>query len=384
MKRKILFIFHQRNLIGGASKSLLSILEYLKREKEYEIIVLVPGEGEVTEELKRKNIKYVQSSYFNSMVVKNYKGFIKKIQAIIFNKILFKKIYNIVKELEIDLIYTNTSVIDVGYYLSEKLNKKHIIHIREFGEEDHCLKHIKSIKTREKWYNNYNNIFIVISKELKKKYSSIVSEERLKLIYNGIEDNFFEKRYIKDENKKIRLVLIGSVQKGKNQLEILRAAKKLKEKKIFNFKIDFIGEGNLIYKKELEDYIKKNQLELNVEFLGNKNSEEIRQLLKSYDIGLTLSLKEAFGRVTIEYMLAGLPVIATDTGANPELIENGKSGYLYKLGDINQLVEKIELFINNTIKLKEMGVIAREVAMNKYTAQINYEKIKKEIDQQFQ
>ena len=60
-----------------------------------------------------------------------------------------------------------------------------------------------------------------------------------------------------------------------------------------------------------------------------------------------LSKNEAFGRVTVEYMLQNLAVIASDAGANSEIIENGVSGLLYRLGDVDDLARKMIMYLED-------------------------------------
>ena len=65
------------------------------------------------------------------------------------------------------------------------------------------------------------------------------------------------------------------------------------------------------------------------------------------DIELVCSKSEAFGRVTIEAMLAGIPVIASNTGGTIELIEHKQNGLLYNYGDVQQLSEMILTLVND-------------------------------------
>ena len=93
--------------------------------------------------------------------------------------------------------------------------------------------------------------------------------------------------------------------------------------------------------------------------------------IKEYDCGVMCSKSEGFGRVTAEYMMAGLPVIASDTGANPEIITDNVTGLLYRFGDDADLAEKITYLVNNVYKIEKLGKNAHMAAINKYTAEIN-------------
>lgn len=381
-KKTILFIFHQNNFDGGASKSIISVLERLQKENIYNILVLLPKNGEIYNYLKKIGIKTIIVNYKWCMSRKNIKWNFKKIIFPLFNKLSFYKICRNLKGEKIDLIYTNTSVIENGFELSEKFKCKHIYHVREFGKEDHFLEYLYSLEERKRKLNSQNTQIITISHSLKKKYLKLTGRNDIKLIYNGVEECFLKKEYIKKE--KINFLQVGTVVKGKNQLEALKAGKILIDKGISNFKINFVGSKDKEYINVLENYIKKNSLEKNIEFFGAKSSQEVKEMIREFDVGLMLSLKEAFGRVTVEYMLGGMPVVATNTGANPEIINNKKNGYLYKIGNPEELAEKFENFINDYSKIKKMGESARKESLKNYTAEINYRKIKKIIEKQVQ
>lgn len=377
MKKKILFIFHQDNFDGGASRSLSGILERLKKEKGYILLALVPKQGEISKYLEEQKIKTYILDYKWSMSIKGYKWWLKKIIFYFINKILFYKLYQVFKNEDIDLIYTNTSVISNGFYLSEKLKCKHIYHVREFGKEDHGLEYLYSKKRYIKELQNKNTKIITISEALKNKYEKMTLRKDIFLVYNGVNDDFVKKKYLKNENT--NFLLIGSINKGKNQLEALKAIKELKKRGVENITLNFIGPEDPNYKKELNNYILENKLEKNVVFFGKMSSESIKEKINKSDVGLMLSLNEAFGRVTIEYMLGGLPIVASNTGANPELILNGENGYIYEIGNIKDLANKMEIFIKDFNKIEKIGKKARKIALKKYTADINYEEIKKII-----
>ena len=84
------------------------------------------------------------------------------------------------------------------------------------------------------------------------------------------------------------------------------------------------------------------------------------------------SRQEGFGRVTVEYMMAGLPVIASDIAANKELI-NSETGLLYHVGDIHSLKEKIVYLVNHRDLIEKMGRKAREYAQTSFSTEINTE-----------
>ena len=90
--------------------------------------------------------------------------------------------------------------------------------------------------------------------------------------------------------------------------------------------------------------------------------KDIFQVLARMDVGIVPSKKEAFGRVTIEYMMANMPVIGADSGATSELIQHGENGYLYYSGNYDELAEYMKLYIKDRQLLKLHGDRAQKYA----------------------
>ena len=92
-------------------------------------------------------------------------------------------------------------------------------------------------------------------------------------------------------------------------------------------------------------------------------------------MGMMCSLSEGFGLVTVEYMMSQLCVIASDSGANPELVRDGACGLLYRYGDIDSLAEKLRYVLTHREEARAMGVRAREYACRYFTAERNAQEI---------
>jgi len=93
------------------------------------------------------------------------------------------------------------------------------------------------------------------------------------------------------------------------------------------------------------------------------------------DIFVLTSIKEHFGRVVIEAMACGKPVIATNSGAVPEIVEDKVTGILVPPEDSEKLAEAIIELLEDKEKAKEMGIAGRKrveelFSIEKHTRQI--------------
>ena len=140
-----------------------------------------------------------------------------------------------------------------------------------------------------------------------------------------------------------------------------------------NVYLDIIGWGNENYIKQIEREIEFLGLRKNVNLLGAK--DDVGERLCNYQVGLMCSRAEGFGRVTVEYMHAGLGVIASKAGANEEIIENNVTGLLYTKGSVQELANKMREYFENRNVLSRCAKKGREHAENNFTKSINAKNI---------
>lgn len=373
---KVLFVTHYADLYG-ANLSLLGLMISLKKNYSIEPIVLINRKGEFIKELERNNIKYIRTFYFIDQIEENQPH---KRCHVLYRKLFmpflyFYAFFKIRKEKIIfDLIHTNSSVVSIGEYLARKFSVPHIWHLREFGREDYSLENMYSVNTIKKRLSNSK--IIAISDSIKEKFVSEYGELSIEVIANGIS---ICERYTKDEpNGLISFVVIGLICEGKNQLEVLKAIKIIVSKEIKNFCVYFYGDfKDEEYKFKFLNFVKDNELDKFVHIMGYV--ENVKEQLKSDCIGIVPSKKEAFGRVTIEFMSNYMPVIGSNSGGNKEIIIDKKTGLLYDLGAECCLAQKMIYYLENRNEIIRMGKNAR-IEAEKYSVDENAKKIKEVYD----
>lgn len=183
---------------------------------------------------------------------------------------------------------------------------------------------------------------------------------------------------VKNKVEPIKIVFAGYISESKGQMQLINAIELLEEKERKRISLDIIGTGKKEYIDEMKKYILKNNLENIIHLLGYK--ENIRELLPSYDIGMMCSKSEGFGRTTAEYMATGLITIASNTGANLELIEENMDGFIYEYNNINQLKNTLVYVLDNYQNLKDIGKNARNKIYSKFNAKINVDNLIKEYN----
>jgi len=337
---KILYINHEKNL-GGASKCLLGIIDEMKKKKHDILVLTSYKNGLFNDECIKREIKPLCVPIIPHTDKKN-----KRISRIIINvlSIYFNLItamfvsYKLRKE-KIDIIHTNTSIINIGCFLKIFMpSSTHIIHFREFVEEDFNWNFVPSKKNVMKRIKKRSDCQIFISNVLKQKYNNDFDKEKMRVIYDGVSLNVSNTGV--SEKEQYSLAIVGRLIPGKGQDEAIRALDIIVHNyKFKDAKLYIIGSGDLKYKKSLQNLVKERNLENNVEFTGFR--DDVNEFRKRVSYEIYCSSSEGFGRVIIESMLSKNITIAARAGAFPELIEHFVDGILYEKGNESELANYI-------------------------------------------
>lgn len=342
---KVLLVTHYSELLG-ANRSLLALIEHLKENSNYVPIVLLPCKGELIDELIDRNIAYYKCPIFVSIYGKRnllniLKGSLKEVLNILISLYLYFKFRN----QDIRIIHTNSSVTNVGAYLAFLLKIPHIWHFREFAKKHYdCYFNFGEIYQNYIW-NNFSSIIVTVSNSLKEYYCRKLNKPEIVTVYNGI--NLPDGTNVEKEIGIFHIAVIGRVYPGKHQDVILKAMNYV----VYNYGIKNIHLhifGNFEsehYETVILTMVQQLELENYVTFYGY--TKDAVSQSRFCHIGILASEYEAFGRVTIEYMMNGMIPIVSDSGANTEIITNGENGFIFKLNDATDLAKCIHNVIVN-------------------------------------
>lgn len=369
----------------GATNSFKEMVKELNSKYNVEPIILTSKKGLIT--------KYANDNQFETYAIgydsvlyrdseNKLKNFVKRLtkRQVQKVKVAYKE-YNAMKKVEklinfddIDIIHSNINRNDIGARIAQKYKIPHVMHLREFSDLDFNYFPL---------YNNYINLinsntnrFIAISRVIKKHWNNKgIPDEKIEVVYNGVDNKKFIPKE-KFNDGKIHVIFSGAISPTKGQIEAIKAIKLIKNEFKEKIVLDIYGTGNEEYVKKLHKFILENNLEKNIDFKGYVDN--IYEYVGKYDIGLVCSKSEGFGRVTAEYMHAGLIVIASNKGANSELIDNGENGFLYEYGNSDDLSKKIEKVIEEKSDFKQKIVEeAMKKANNMFTAEKNADNVYK-------
>jgi glycosyltransferase involved in cell wall biosynthesis len=172
--------------------------------------------------------------------------------------------------------------------------------------------------------------------------------DKVSVIYNGIEfDNSAE--LLETYERKTGEQTIGLVARlvhAKDVSTLLRAFSRIYSS--FAVRLIIVGDGPL--RLNLEEEAAALGISEKVFFMGERSNA--KEIIRQFDIGVLTSIYEGLSNAIMEYMLAGKPVVATNIAGNPELVEDGVTGYLFEKGDD----ERLAFILKDLLSAPEKGI----------------------------
>ncbi|MBU1137053.1 glycosyltransferase family 4 protein [Patescibacteria group bacterium] len=368
-EKSILYII-TKSVWGGAARYVFDLAVNLSGD--FSVSIAAGGKGKFYQKIKETSLPYYDISNFQKSV-----NPLKDIFA-------FFEILSLIFKIKPDVIHVNSSkaggVAGVAGKIYQLISSKKVCliftaHGWAFNE-DRSKWQIDLIKLFSKLTCLFYNKIICVSeydRQTALKYN-IAAEKKLITIHNGID--FEHLSFLSKEQAREKLLknpitdptsqecgasklIIGSIAewtKNKGLAYLLKAVKRINPPDN-GFNLVLIGSGENPDKDRMRRLIDKYQLK-NVhliEWIDNAAS-----YLKAFDIFILPSLKEGLPYTILEAMSAELPIIATNVGGIPEIIDDNFNGFLIKSKNSRQLAEKILYLIKHPERAQETAKRGRE------------------------
>lgn len=355
MKKKIVVVSHSNYAQGGAELCFVEMIKVLYESGKYDLYAVFPKQ---TGDLHDKCSGYLNESFYltlpwwtKDVIDKSFFYHIrKKVRGLLSSTIKSTKL---LAKLKPDYVLTNTSVIPQFFFASSLLNIKHVWFVHELPNRK-FISYFLGDKFTLKFIANSPNV-LLNSKFMLSMYSQFSKKQNLHFIYQPTEINSSTPRVEKKDNKSqtINMLIVGAVTEFKGQIQAIRACEKLFLMNI-DFKLVILGSDSGEYAEKLKKSI-KSEIKDKISFVPFTNTPEL--YYRETDILLGCSLCESLGRVPIEAMKMGVPVVLADHCGYKELVVNGFNGYSYVYNNIDSMIESIIITYKNRF---ELGVNAQE------------------------
>ena len=201
-----------------------------------------------------------------------------------------------------------------------------------------------------------------------------INREKIFLISPRCDSKLFSKQNVKADKPMIfnenqcNLLFVGNLLKAKG-VDILLEAFALIEKENSSIGLVFVGDGE--EKERLITRSKELGINEKVIFLGRVEYDAMPTLLYYADILILPSIEEGVGRVLLEAMSMCLPIIASNVGGIPLVIDNRKDGLLFEVGDVETLKGHVLYLLENQSFSDKMSQAAYQKFLNNYEYEVS-------------
>lgn len=364
---KVLVVCHDRYL-SGANRALLDWLESRNRN-EIEVTVLLPRcDKETRRRFENLDCTVWSSLYtvptkklYKQSFVEHVKDAIKLAWSILVNPFLSRFFAKKALSKKIQIVHSNTFATTFGAAIANSMHVPHVWHVREFCEIDHGFTHYWPYMLKRHCKLSHA---VFISDIIARYYLQKYEFKSSRVIYDKVsfDIDVHKKRTFMSDGF-CNIIIVGAISEGKGQLEAIEAINEVRRDG-YNVKLYICGQGNRNQIKRL--------ISDSTEYIFDLGyRDDINQIRTNMDIALVCSRMEAFGRVTVEAQYYQNVVIGADAGCTSDIIHDGKTGFLYRLGDYKDLAKKIEYCINNPQVVKTISENAFHTAVKLYSHDIS-------------
>jgi len=349
--KTIMFVECGRSGYGGSFHSLYQTVISLDRKK-YRIVVVYFNNTGFYEKMVGigiecyyiKDVIYSEGSALMKYLLGKVNGFTLRFlpQLSIWIDYLIhfftiRVINSLVREKKIELLHLNNQLVYnfFGVFVARSSNIPCVSHLRTFNS--YGINKNKIVYTKK-----INIHYIAISEQIKKHWvEKGLNSKKIDVIYNVYQSSDEDALPDNDipsisEYDGCKIIFVGRLIDCKGIPFLLKSFEQIINNNI-NAKLFLVGDGE--EENKLKEYISELNIKQHVVFLGYRSNPQA--FIRKADLLVLPSSKEGFGRVLLEAMDVGTPVIGTRIGGMPEIIEHGVNGLLVNYGDVDNLKRSI-------------------------------------------
>lgn len=336
----VAYFHHESNYRNGSTKSLLNMIHSLNGIVRP--IVIFPSEGSTVEWFRSLGIEsHVIPFLITASDGKSVRFW--KIRMRFEEMRLYSKTFSLtkhfLKDKKVDIIHTNVSVIQFGFDLAKATGIPHVWHLREFIDKDFNLKPMRGFRKLRKDINK-SDLTISITNAVRDHFHKHISINNLQIFNAILRIPYAHVVY----NKKKYFLFVGRLDDAKGVFDAIEAFS-IFHKNHTDFKLKLVGSHTSENLSKINNLISKFEIEKCVEIQTFTN--DLDSLYSNATALLMCSRMEALGRVTVEAMDHGCPVIGRNSGGTSEIITHGVNGLLFDT--IEDCVKQMEYVLDSEI-----------------------------------
>jgi glycosyltransferase involved in cell wall biosynthesis len=361
----VLYINHEYDTLGGCTHSLVNLMHAVR--EDVHPIVLLRAKGVVYDYLLSLGFECVVVPFKLNILPRNF-NYIKYIPRYLLDSFVnfkaIKRLERIIRDNHIDLIHSNTGVLILGALLSKATHIPHVWHLREFQDLDFKMRPFCGWK---RFYSLVDRSDAVISITRAIEQHFRMCGKSNSFVYN---DAVRSLKDACDEPKENYFLFCGRVSKAKGADDAVRIFSEFCKVNP-SYRLKFAGIVDDEYKKQLLEIPDSLEIKSKIDFLGYCN--DVKSLMSKASCFLMTSMNEAQGRVTVEAMFYGTPVLARNSGGTTEFVIDGYNGLLFY--NVDDAVHRLISLLDNNELQKKIISNAHNTAVEIFSEEVYAEHI---------
>lgn len=374
---RICFVSHSAGT-GGAERALLEAVLGL-RDRGFEAYVLLPAEGPLARALDDAAVPYDTLPLKTWWAVEGGPAW-RRIARPAWNAALAVPAALRIVRRGCDVVYSNTIASPLGAFAAKLARRPHVWHLHELGYEHNRQAFDLGLARSMAIVDRTTDLCLANSHAVAEKFGASLRRVRPVTVYQSVVVHPGDPPDGLPPRRGFRCAIVGALGEGKRQIEAVEAIAELRRRGV-DADLVVVGEGDSEYTARLRRRVDDLGLDDAVAMLGYVANPF--PVLESADAVLVCALHEGFGRVTVEGMLAGRPVVGARSGGTAELIEDGVNGALYAPGDLAELASVVERLARDPDSAKALGARAKAWAEPRFTRERYAEELSKHLREHF-
>ena len=382
---RVLIISHTASP-GGAEIALLNLVRLLDR-RQVTPVVLFGADGPVVEQMRLLAESHVLplpvavgGAKKDSLGIRS----LVQVRGMFISAVYICKLAQFIRRNNIDLVHTNSLKSHLLGGLAARLARRPVLwHVRNNIDSDYLPASVaRTLRMLARWVPRF--VIACSGATLRSVYPgapdnprpfSVDLRTRGAVVHDGTTAHASGEKNSKRDGM-CRIALIGRISSWKGQHIFIRAAD-LVHQRFPNARFFIVGSalfGESEYDREVRSLTESLGLPGIVTFTGFR--KDVLDVIREMDVIVHAStIGEPFGLVIVEGMAAGKPVIATNGGGVPEIVEHGKTGILIPMANVEAMADAISLVLANPVLAADMGARGRERVRENFTIEHTARKI---------
>jgi glycosyltransferase involved in cell wall biosynthesis len=364
---RLLVANHGVGLRGGAERCVLELASALQADGRVTPIVTVPFEEELSTALEAAGIDFRVMPTPTWLVdespplpsdplraARRVKRAVRATKASAWVALL--------RELRPDVVMSSTTFSPTAALASWRVGVPHVWWVHEFMTLDHRRNYVIGERLSQRAIGRLSVRVVANSGAVARHYSPPIPESKIRVCRCGVEQATDSPNVLAPGE--LRLLLLGRKAPGKGCDRAIRAIAEHRVEDV-TLRLRLVGPTLPGYEEQLRRLADDLGVADRVEFV--EYASDPTEHFRWCNVLLMCSEAEAFGRVTVEALKSGRPVIGCRSGGTSELIDEGKTGFLYEPDDPRGLVDAIHKYAADSALVREMSAAAAVENEHRFT-----------------